>query len=358
MAVVVAAHGWLLADGPTDPHPRRWADGPAPAPASRVHRITLVTAAAPAADRSPARRGAADAAGPPGPPMSIATRAATGGRAAADPGSTQRVPAGDALRTEALDATRTAAAPPLDAASRTDVAGPRPAITAAEPAVAGTGGPPLYRTRLPASFERHYEAQRPGAAGRAVLRFEAGDDGYRLELVLPASGRDEPGLASRGRIAAHGLAPERFTTRVRGRDRQAASFEHDRARIRYSGPDTEHELLPGAQDRLSWLVQLPAIVDADPATYGIGAQVRMQVSGARGEAAVWTFFVVDRPAGDAPGHGDLLHLVREPARPYDTRAEVWLAPGRQHLPVRVRLSYPPGAGALELRLADSSGPPP
>jgi hypothetical protein len=101
-----------------------------------------------------------------------------------------------------------------------------------------------------------------------------------------------------------------------------------------------HGLVPGAQDRLSFMLQLSAIVDAAPEKRVAGAQIALFVTGARGDADVWTFTVesvdaVDVPAGRVPG---ALHLRREPRKPYDTRAELWLDPARSHLPVRVRLS--------------------
>ena len=48
--------------------------------------------------------------------------------------------------------------------------------------------------------------------------------------------------------------------------------------------------------------------------------------------------------------GDIatLKLVREPRKPYDTRAEVWLDPARRHLPQRVQQTPTGGGAALEL----------
>jgi hypothetical protein len=45
-----------------------------------------------------------------------------------------------------------------------------------------------------------------------------------------------------------------------------------------------------------------------------------------------------------------LSLRREPRKPYDTQVEVWLDPGRQHLPVRMRLTTLPGGDSTELQL--------
>ena len=39
---------------------------------------------------------------------------------------------------------------------------------------------------------------------------------------------------------------------------------------------------------------------------------------------------------------------REPRRPHDTQAEVWLDPTRHHLPVRARIGNPPDGDMLEL----------
>jgi hypothetical protein len=53
---------------------------------------------------------------------------------------------------------------------------------------------------------------------------------------------------------------------------------------------------------------------------------------------------------------DVLHLLREAQRPYDTRVEVWLDPAQQHLPVRAVLSTVPGGQPLEFRLLEASLP--
>jgi hypothetical protein len=45
----------------------------------------------------------------------------------------------------------------------------------------------------------------------------------------------------------------------------------------------------------------------------------------------------------------LLHVLREPERPYDLRVEAWLAPALHHFPAALRLSTPPGGWSLSLR---------
>lgn len=238
---------------------------------------------------------------------------------------------------------------------------PAPALAVSLPAADPDDDtpPPVYRTRLPPAFAWHYVVQRGARSGHSDLQFHRTDGDYQLGWESRWPGREALGMASRGTIDDAGLAPERFADRRRGRERQAANFDRAGGRITYSGPQVEHGLLAGAQDRLSWMVQLPAIVDADPAAFAApGSRVRLQVSGARGDAGVWTFVVQGREDLDLPAGAvrDTLHLVREPRRPYDTRVEVWLDAARHHLAVRVRLTPVPGGEPLEMRLDAASAP--
>jgi hypothetical protein len=79
---------------------------------------------------------------------------------------------------------------------------------------------------------------------------------------------------------------------------------------------------------------------ADPARFAPASRWRWQVTGSRGDTDVWTFTVTGREAVDVVGARlDRAWLLkREPRKPYDTRVEVWLDPGRHHLPVRMKLS--------------------
>ena len=144
---------------------------------------------------------------------------------------------------------------------------------------------------------------------------------------------------SRGKLDAHGLAPERFTDQRARRPMVAANFESDAGRIRFSGPSHEVPWQPGVQDRLSWMVQLAAIAQARPDAVRRDARVSMWVSGARGDADVWTFVSMgpeslELDAGPVPA----IRLLREPRQRHDTRVEVWLDPARQYLPARLKLT--------------------
>lgn len=234
-------------------------------------------------------------------------------------------------------------------------AAPRPVGAAAITAVPALPvGPPTYRTLMPPPFAFAYDLQRGAESGSVELQWRT--DGEQYEARLAATTRDgAPWLAwaSRGGFDAAGLAPLRHTDRRRGRGTQAANFQRDAGRISFSGPSVEHPLPPGAQDRLSWMLQLAAIAAADPAQVGTGASVSIVVVGARGDADVWTFVHAGEEALDlASGSVQALHLRREPGHLYDTRAEVWLDPARHYLPVRARLANAADGNAWQIVLRE------
>jgi hypothetical protein len=223
---------------------------------------------------------------------------------------------------------------------------PEPSTSAAMNDAASAIDIPVYATRLPPPGRWLYRMQRGVAIGVAELSWAPQvDASYELHLQGRVAGLTLLDWASQGQLDAAGIAPERFAVRRRGRDVQAANFQHGSGKITFSGPKTEWPLLPGAQDRLSWLLQLPGVVAAAPERFAPGASVVLFVAGARGDADVWTFVVQgSEPVGGTPA----LRLLREPSRLYGLRAEVWLDPAAHYLPLRV-LQTPAGGGAtLEL----------
>lgn len=251
----------------------------------------------------------------------------------------------------------TAAVPPTGLRSP---AGGGAAPSAAPPAVAAAADddhhpPPVYATRTPPPFRLTYALRRGALSGQAELSLKRPGAGYELELKGTVLGMEVLGMSSRGSLGAHGFMPERFVDRRRGKDRLAANFDHATGRITYSGTSAAQPLLPGAQDRLSWMVQLGAILEAAPTRYPAGSRIALSVSGARGDVDVWTFIVQGRQRISLPGGtvADALRLTREPRRPYDTQVETWLDPTQHHLPVRARLTVLPGGETLELSLQPS-----
>jgi hypothetical protein len=230
------------------------------------------------------------------------------------------------------------------------------AVVAVEPTTAPTIDVPVYATQLPAPATWRYALSRGIASGEAQLswRPDAAAQRYDLRLEGFIAGVSVLDWVSTGALDAAGIAPERFVIRRRGRDSQAANFQRDVGKITWSGPTHEVPIVPGVQDRLSWMVQLPAVIEASPQRFTAGTNVVLMVIGARGGADVWTF----RVAGPDDVDGmPALKLVREPRKPRDVHVEVWLDPARGHIPLRALLTQPEGGAPLELVLqAGSTGP--
>lgn len=326
--VVLAAHGLLLfglVPAWIDPD-----DTPAAPPRLAVRSVAAPTAAL------------ADAA-----PPAVAA-------AAPKPVRVARAPQVPKPETEPEPAPAPAAAAPAAPAPPAPEAMPAPAAVMAEAAPAVEL--PVYATRLPAAGRWRYQLQRGIAAGEADLSWAPARDGrYELHLEGRIAGVTVLDWVSQGAVDAQGLAPERFAIRRRGRDHQAANFQRDAGKITFSGPTYELPLLPGVQDRLGWLLQLPAVIEAAPERFGPGSRVVLMVVGARGGADVWTFNVI---GADHVADTPVLKLLREARRPRDTQVEIWLDPARGHLPLRARMSQPDGGPSLELQLdtSASTGP--
>ena len=201
---------------------------------------------------------------------------------------------------------------------------------------------PVYSIALPGPLTLAYDLRYGILSGRGSLVWQPPLAGrYRIDLAGRAVGLLLLEWVSEGGVDAAGLAPWRFSEKRVGRAEQVAEFRREAGRIHYPArPDRDTPLPAGAQDRLSWLIQLPAILRANPALQAPGQSVAMFVSGAR-DAERWVFAVRARVDG-------LLHLQREALPGAGVAGEAWLSPGDALLPVRVRLAK--DDDVLELRL--------
>jgi hypothetical protein len=227
------------------------------------------------------------------------------------------------------------------------------AVHAAEAGPAAAPVHPVYPTRIPASFSLLYQMQRGGIGGSGEFGWTRTGDTYESHLKGTVAGFSVLNWHSSGGFDGSGVAPARYVERRIGKSDREAVFRRDAAVVDFSGVSPDVPLLPGTQDRLSWLVQLPAIVAADSAKARTGARISMHVVGTRGHGETWTFVSAGSESVKTPaGTFRAVKLTRDSRKDEDTRADVWLDPGRQYLPVRIRLSVPPFDAPLELNLAD------
>ena len=237
--------------------------------------------------------------------------------------------------------------PARSAASATPVAAPAPAAPEASTAPATESPPPAIPAPPPA------RPASPVLAESGVIRFaiwksslamQVGvaehrwqfdpDGSYKLQAMSRTSGL--AGLfrpirieqESRGQLAPWGLSPMQFVTRRNGEaTADAAEFDPAAGTVRLGRDGSVVEVAQGTQDLLSLFYQLAYIRGlADGSALGVvtGRKYERYAIDALGEETLTT------PAGEFR----TLHLRALT----DTTTEIWLAPEKGYLPVKIRFT--------------------
>jgi hypothetical protein len=241
-----------------------------------------------------------------------------------------------------------AAMPAMSIAANTEAAASATASSAADDETI-----PHYRTQMPPAMTLRYEVQRGMLHGTGDLAWRPQGEHYALALEFKVGGLTILSQVSSGGFDAAGIAPLRFTDQRLRRAATAANFQRAAGKISYSGSSKEFPLRPGAQDRLSWMVQLAAIVAAEPRLATPDAKVVMAVTGSHADLGVWVFRCVGPDTVAARGGSvDAIKFVREPREAYDTTVQVWLDPRHHDLPVRATQKSGPDDEGYELRLLE------
>lgn len=213
--------------------------------------------------------------------------------------------------------------------------------SASQQPLAGEGGSAVRSYSVPGSVRIRYE----GESNRFPYSFSFDlfwlQDGESYEAKSEwTKGIPLRTQTSRGLISPDGLAPKRFTDKTRSEI--AVHFDRENGKIIFSNNRPEMKLLAGAQDRLSVLIQLAALISGNAAQFTIGSAIAVQVIGPR-DADTWTFTVLETETLKLPGGEQAtLKLIRNPRREFDQKVEVWLAPALGYLPARIRLTEPNG----------------
>jgi hypothetical protein len=315
-AAVLFVHGWLLQPGPGTVQPSAGARQPA-----------LITRSVPAQPH----------------PVEVAAV----------------LPVPPAATLDIVAPTRSAAVVPLLAPPGPRPGGQRPVRAANPPAAfsaadgsSAAKAPPLSTPAaaerlaftIPGSMLLHYKVTAHARGlelnGQGQLRWR--NDGKDYEAKLELSG---PLLPSRtqqsiGTITAQGLAPLRFSDKARSEE--AAHFERDQGKVSFSSNRPDAPLMAGAQDRLSVLMQLGAMIAGRPKNFGPGTTISIQTASTR-DAEVWQFTVEGPDTLQLAGRElNAIKLIRNPRKEFDQKIELWLAPALDYVPVRLRLTQPNG----------------
>ena len=186
----------------------------------------------------------------------------------------------------------------------------------------------MLPTQIPPDFEQALQVRRGGQLGHGTWSWSVERGRYRSELravLRNPSGASAAAAvaalnwASSGGLDEHGVAPDRFLSRPTKGGARAVNFQRDSGVVSYSGPTGQAGLVPGAQDRLSWLVQLLALAQAHPRGQGLPARLPLWVAGPQGDGADWWFEV----QWHAPQR--CWQFTRRPERRYEVQVQAWVA---------------------------------
>ena len=257
-------------------------------------------------------------------------------------------PMPEAAREVTHEATHEAAREPAAPAS--------PGRTVKKPASGKAAGGPAVSPRLPASRRLLYdvvgEAKKFPYTAHAELLWQQDGSEYSTRLEIAALFLPSRVQTSQGQITPQGLAPRRFSDKLR--TEVAAHFDRDKGKVIFSANTPQASLQPGAQDRLSVLLQLAGLLAGEPGRYPTGSSISMQTIGPR-DADEWRF-VVGAEENLALGDGShpARKLSRAPQRDYDLHVDVWLALDMGYLPVQLRMTQSNGDFVqLQLKSAEN-----
>ena len=194
--------------------------------------------------------------------------------------------------------------------------------------------------KVPSSARLRYDvkgqARHIGYSAWADLDWQQDGQRYTARLEVGAFLLGSRVQTSTGLLGHEGLMPTRFSDK--SRSELAAHFQRNKNIISFSANTPDVPLLKGAQDRLSVVLQLGALLGAEPERFPPGTMLTLQTVSQR-EAEIWQFVVEKHERLELPfGEVNALKLNRNPRREFDQRIELWLAPSIGFLPARLRIT--------------------
>lgn len=200
-------------------------------------------------------------------------------------------------------------------------------------------------TQLRYRLSGNYRGEVTGEAEVQWLRQGAR---YQVHLEVLVGARFAPliqrRMSSDGLLGAAGISPHRYEedTRMLMRERRRVALRFDRqARQLYLADGSPQPLPEGVQDAASQFVQLTWLFLTGRERLAPGHIVSMPLALPR-RLYAWRYEVLgedllDTPMGPVPAW-HLRPLLDRELRPQDLKAEVWLAPSLQYLPLRLRIA--------------------
>ncbi|MCS0628821.1 DUF3108 domain-containing protein [Telluria mixta] len=201
-----------------------------------------------------------------------------------------------------------------------------------------------YKVDMPPSADITLDVARTDAngtkwSGDALLSWRVTPSSYRVKIEagirVVFAHVNLLTLTSEGTVGDEGFVPTLMTEKRRGRAMTATHFNRQEGTLTFSASGLKYPLVPGAQDKASVPLQLTAIARGD--SKQLSGNIDILVGEDR-DASVFTFTVAGQEQLDTRlGRIATWHLVRPP-KPgsYNSRLELWLAPGYGWYPVQIR----------------------
>lgn len=215
-----------------------------------------------------------------------------------------------------------------------------------------------YQVMLPPSAELTFDVTRMVAndgvegavlTGRGGISWQHGNGKYRMHAmasVMKDAVLDLFQLSSDGEIGETGIIPRTMAEKRGGRAPIATHFNGEQQHITFSASSERVALQPGAQDSVTFVMQLAAIARANSAQLAHGVEI--QVAGGR-EAQNHRFILAGQEQLQTAMGSIATWRVQRPAPPgsYNAQWEIWLAPDYHWYPVQLRSTEANGTVTLQ-----------
>jgi hypothetical protein len=247
----------------------------------------------------------------------------------------------------------TALAEPAASAPAVPASAGEPAVAAAVPAPPASQAAPPFE--WPPSTRVNYRVSgywRGPIEGDARVQWVRAGQRYQVHLdfnlALVASRR----MTSDGELTDDGLKPRRYDeeTRVLFQAPRLATLHFEPGRI-VTATGSVRDTMPGVQDTASQFVQLAWLFNTQPQQLRVGNTIELPLALPRSSKVVMLDVLgeeqLDTPIGSLQTY--YLKPRREVKPSGDITADIWIAPGLQYLPVRIRLQL--GEAVADLNIA-------
>lgn len=220
----------------------------------------------------------------------------------------------------------------------------------------------LQDMQAPESVQLHYQIRVGSrldntpiskADGSIQLNWIRQDDAHYQLLWQQDLGGKSTRLESQGQLGETGLSPVRYSEAGTGKSEVATHFVQEKNAIIFSNNRPNARLLPGAQDRISMLMQLGGILAAQSEAQALSTTLEIAVAGSS-EMRIWRLRLIglgpalaSTQAGlGEEASGQWLGIEHDPSvdggQPWEPKIQIWYET-HGFLPVRIISTYPNGS---------------